>query len=291
MSLKNASGPYDACEVLCIGVDALNQGLAIHKNHTLDHLCDNKNCIMGCNDPEEDLSEADSSDDERTATSDSAQGDDLHSQGYAPQESDAYASFLADDDGTSGGAGAAVGLAIPANMQMFPLLALGLLKHVALRQSNQIAPDLRAYAQALLATLPSQTLIPYIHPCLYSLHKMPPECGMIGENGVVLPPLQPLTHERFEKHGLFLIEDGQNVFLWVGRDAVLQLVSDVFGLPNYEALRAGEYTMLVLDNVFSQRVNAIVGMGREMRREPFYPVLFEVRRQGGRRTADAPLGA
>ncbi|EJD51234.1 hypothetical protein AURDEDRAFT_111848 [Auricularia subglabra TFB-10046 SS5] len=181
---------------------------------------------------------------------------------------------------TSGGAGAAVGLAIPANMQMFPLLALGLSKHVALRQSNQIAPDLRAYAQALLTTLPSQTLIPYIHPCLYSLHNMPPECGTIGENGVILPPLQPLTYERFEKHGLFLIEDGQNVFLWVGRDAVPQLVSDVFGLSNYEALRGGKYTMPVLDNEFSQRVNAIVGKVREMRRGPFYPALFVVKEDG-----------
>ena len=75
----------------------------------------------------------------------------------------------------SGGAGAAAGLAVPVNMQMFPLLSLALLKHVALRQSSQIAPDLRAYAQFLLGTLPTQTLIPYLYPSLYSLHNMPDE--------------------------------------------------------------------------------------------------------------------
>lgn len=55
-----------------------------------------------------------------------------------------------------------------------------------------------------------------------------------------MPPPLPLTSERLERHGLFLIEDGQTIFLWVGRDAVPQLVIDVFNLPGYEALRGGK---------------------------------------------------
>lgn len=38
-----------------------------------------------------------------------------------------------------------------------------------------IPSDVRAYAQALLTTLPSQLLIPYLHPVFYSLHNMPKE--------------------------------------------------------------------------------------------------------------------
>ena len=37
-----------------------------------------------------------------------------------------------------------------------------------------------------------------------------------------------------------MIEDGQTIFLWVGRDAVPQLIIDVFDLPNYETLRGGK---------------------------------------------------
>jgi hypothetical protein len=55
-----------------------------------------------------------------------------------------------------------------------------------------------------------------------------------------MPPPLPLTSERLERHGLFLIEDGQTIFLWVGRDAVPQLIIDVFDLPSYEALRGGK---------------------------------------------------
>ena len=56
-----------------------------------------------------------------------------------------------------------------------PVLVLGLLKNVGIRQSAQIPPDIRAYSQALLTSLPSQLLIPYTYPTFYSLHNMPPE--------------------------------------------------------------------------------------------------------------------
>ncbi|KAF8587201.1 protein transporter SEC24 [Ramaria rubella] len=175
-------------------------------------------------------------------------------------------------------------LAISDNMKMLPLLCLGLLKHVSIRQGAQIPSDLRAYAEALLTTLPSQQLVPYIHPMFYSLHNMPPEAGTVGEQGVILPLPLPLTSERLERHGLFLIEDGQTIFLWVGRDAVPQLVQDVFDLPAYEQLRSGKTTLPVLENSFSQRINAIIAKTREMRRGPYWPHLYVVKEDG-----EAPL--
>lgn len=95
------------------------------------------------------------------------------------------------------------------------------------------------------------------------------QCGTVGDDGVVMPPPLPLTSERLERHGLHLIEDGQNIFLWVGRDAVPQLIQDVFDLPSISELRGGKATLPVLDNSFSQRVNAIVGKVRESRRGPY----------------------
>ncbi|KAJ3559386.1 hypothetical protein NM688_g386 [Phlebia brevispora] len=181
---------------------------------------------------------------------------------------------------TAAGAGASAQLAISENLKMLPVLVLGLLKNVGIRQSAQIPPDLRAYAQALLTSLPSQLLMPYIYPNFYSLHNMPPECGTVGEQGVIMPPPLPLTSERLERHGLYLIEDGQTIFLWVGRDAVPQLIIDVFDLPNYEVLRGGKTTLPQLDNPFNQRINAIVQKTREMRRGPYWPHLYIVKEDG-----------
>jgi hypothetical protein len=62
--------------------------------------------------------------------------------------------------------------------------------------------------------------------------------------------LRPCVHLRnipVERHGLFLFEDGQTLFLWVGRDTVLQLIIDVFDLPNYETLRGGKVSFLAVE--------------------------------------------
>ncbi|GAA5885064.1 hypothetical protein JCM16303_006387 [Sporobolomyces ruberrimus] len=181
---------------------------------------------------------------------------------------------------TSAGSGASPQLVIADNMKFLPLLMLGLLKNTALRHSTMIPSDVRAYAQALLTTLPSQLLIPYLHPVFYSLHNMPKECGTISDAGVILPHPLPLSSERLERHGLFLIEDGQNIFLWVGRDAVPQLVMDVFDLASYADLMSGKRSLPVLENPFSQRVNAIIGKVREARRGPYYPHLYIVKEDG-----------
>jgi protein transport protein SEC24 len=66
------------------------------------------------------------------------------------------------------------------------------------------------------------------------------QAGTVGDNGFVMPSPLPLSSERLERHGLFVIEDGQTIFLWVGRDAVPQLIIDVFNLPGYDALRGGK---------------------------------------------------
>ncbi|GAA5907840.1 uncharacterized protein JCM6883_001909 [Sporobolomyces salmoneus] len=181
---------------------------------------------------------------------------------------------------TSAGSGASPQLVIAENMKFLPLLMLGLLKNTGLRHSTMIPSDVRSYAQALLTTLPSQLLIPYLHPVFYSLHNMPKECGTISDAGVILPHPLPLSSERLERHGLFLIEDGQNIFLWVGRDAVPQLVMDVFDLASYADLMSGKRSLPVLDNPFSQRVNAIIGKVREARRGPYYPHLYIVKEDG-----------
>ena len=62
---------------------------------------------------------------------------------------------------------------------------------------------------------------------------------------MIWPTPLPLTSERLERHGLYLIEDGQTIFLWIGRDAVPQLIMDVFNLPNFEVLRGGKVGILL----------------------------------------------
>jgi len=99
---------------------------------------------------------------------------------------------------------------------------------------------MRSAALDLLSTLPPAFLIPYIHPRLYAIHEMSDEAGLPGPDGIVMPPAMNLNSALFKTHGLYLIDDGQVQFLWVGRDAVPELVQDVFGLSSIDLVKAGK---------------------------------------------------
>ena len=109
-----------------------------------------------------------------------------------------------------------------------------------MKRSSQINTDLRSAALNLLSTLPPAFLIPYIHPRLYAIHEMPDDAGLPGPDGIAMPPMMNLTCALFKSHGLYFIDDGQVQFLWVGRDAVPELIQDVFGLTSIDLVKPGK---------------------------------------------------
>jgi protein transport protein SEC24 len=145
---------------------------------------------------------------------------------------------------------------------------------------------MRSAALCLLSTLPLPLLIQYIYPRMYSLHDMPDNAGLpdpqTGE--IVLPPSVNLSSGRLVPYGLYLIDDGQTQFLWVGRDAVPQLIEDVFGVPDKSQLRVGKQTLPDVENEFNQRVRAVLEKSRDHRAKGvgsmIVPHLYVVREDG-----------
>ena len=165
----------------------------------------------------------------------------------------------------AGGSMGGGGLQFPANLRGLPVLFLSLTKNLGLRKSSQIPSDMRSAALCLLSTLPLPLLIQYIYPKMYSLHDMPDDAGTVDEKSseIVLPPPLNLSSERLVPYGLYLIDDGQTQFLWVGRDAVPQLVTDVFGLPEKSQLKVGKQRLPELDNDFNERIRAVINKSRD----------------------------
>lgn len=67
---------------------------------------------------------------------------------------------------------------------------------------------------------------------MYSLHDMPDDAGVSDEASgeIIMPPTVRASAESLVPFGLYLIDDGQTQFLWVGRDAVPQLI-EVLDIP------------------------------------------------------------
>ncbi|KAJ4509166.1 COPII subunit [Exophiala dermatitidis] len=186
----------------------------------------------------------------------------------------------------AGGSMGGGGLQFPANLRALPVLFLALTKHLGLRKSSQIPSDMRSAALCLLSTLPLPLMIQYIYPKMFSLHDMPDDAGTVDEKTgeIILPPPINLSSERIVPYGLYLIDDSQTQFLWVGRDAVPQLIMDVFGLPDKSQLKVGKQRLAELDNDFSERVRAVISKSRDHRSKGVgsivYPHLYVVREDG-----------
>ena len=100
----------------------------------------------------------------------------------------------------------------------------------------------------------------YIYPRLYSLHDMPDDAGLPHpETGaIVMPPALNLVSQNIVPYGLYLLDDGQTQFLWLGRDAVPQLIADVFGTDDKNALKQGKTSLPIIESEMNERVRAVV---------------------------------
>lgn len=178
------------------------------------------------------------------------------------------------------------GLTLPGNLRTLPILFLSLIKNTALRKSAQIPTDIRSAALCMVSTLPTSLLLRYIYPAFYSLHDMPDDAGIPEpQTGtIVMPPLLNLSSERIVPYGLYVIDDGINQFIWVGRDAVPALLMDVFGVEDQQQIRQGKTTLPLLDNDFSQRIHAVLEKSRDHASKGagsiVVPTLYVVRESG-----------
>ena len=169
-------------------------------------------------------------------------------------------------------------LRLCANLRMFPLLMHSLTKHMAFRQ-GVVPSDHRAIALNNIESTPLKYLIKNIYANVYSLHDMIDEAGLPDENGNIILP-QPINASAtlFERYGLYLIDSGSELFLWVSGDAVNELVTDVFGIPDIFQVPIGKQELPIVENSeFNERVRNIINKVREHDDVITYQTLYIVR--------------
>jgi len=150
-------------------------------------------------------------------------------------------------------------LVLPESLKLLPLYTLALIKHTAFRSGAEVKPDERSYHLAVLRTLGALGSICFLYPRLYHISAMPAECGAVDEAGkVILPPVINLSSEKLDRGGIFLLDDGQYLLLWVGKLAAPEAVHALFGVPSLLGIDEAAIQLTQQDNDFSKRVLAIV---------------------------------
>ncbi len=167
-------------------------------------------------------------------------------------------------------------LMLPESIRLLPLLLSGLLKTVAFRSGNVTSPDLRSCTLSLMKTMSIPETLDLVYPFFFGIHSLEPAAGLPDETTgkIVLPARLPLSSEKLERHGLFVLHDGQTSMLWVGSQIHPDLCSLIFG-QSFAELESGKITLPVLDNPWSQRLSNILSKRQSMHAYPPVTILVK----------------
>jgi len=164
--------------------------------------------------------------------------------------------------------------AIPENLTLLPLYTLATMKNVAFRGGTDVHPDERVHAMHRLINMDVTASKHFVYPRMFSLHNMSSNAGLpsasgasddnvAGKNRIELPNVLDLTIDRLASNGIFLLDNGLDMFLWVGRSSDPSILNSLFGTNTLEGVDMSRVMLQTSGNDFASRVNAIVSALRE----------------------------
>ncbi|KAJ1941993.1 COPII subunit [Kickxella alabastrina] len=193
---------------------------------------------------------------------------------------------------TQSSSGATTQLQIPRALQLLPFLTLASLKHTSLRGGNNIPPPVRIAAMNRILTLPTeQGVQPYTVARMYSLHDLPAEAGYPDQSSglTVLPPRLGLSADALSPYGIFLLHNGSDLFLWIGRDANPALCQALLNVQDARSIPSGVITFPDFSNgteapvkglELNFQVNAIMRRLNQLCHDLWKPVTYVCKEDG-----------
>lgn len=156
--------------------------------------------------------------------------------------------------------------------QFLPLYILGMLKSAAYRPGNELSADMRTYIWARLQTVSVSQMAAYFYPRLLALHNLAGNVGSHDENGhVVLPDMMNLTSEVLSHDGVYLLEDGDSICMWIGRGVDTNFLQACFGVGTIDQLdvSTAEANMSSRSDQLATKIWGIIGQVRRDRTLPY----------------------
>ncbi|XP_053272265.1 protein transport protein Sec24D [Pleuronectes platessa] len=146
---------------------------------------------------------------------------------------------------------AASQLILPSTMKVFPVYMNSLMKTAPLVSSTELSTDDRAHLRQSVMAMGVEDTQLLLYPRLIPLHDL-------DVGGDALPASVPCTEESLADSGMFLLENGLSMFLWLGQAIPPDLIQSIFNLPSLAHLQDNLFSLPELDNPLSQKVRSII---------------------------------
>ncbi|XP_066519103.1 protein transport protein Sec24C isoform X4 [Hoplias malabaricus] len=142
-------------------------------------------------------------------------------------------------------------LILPECMKLLPVYLNCVLKSDVLHPGADVSLDDRAYLRQLVSTMDVADSHVFFYPRLLPVHKLDVESD-------ALPMAIRDSEERLSKGGVYLLETGLNLFLWVGANAQQELLQNIFGTSAFNQIDSNMTSLPILDNSYSKKLREIV---------------------------------
>merc|ERR1712224_365823 len=114
---------------------------------------------------------------------------------------------------------------------------MAMLKSPAFQGANDVGEDLRSFIWNRLETMCVSQVSSYYYPRMMALHSLNGTEGMQDENGKVnLPGMLHLTCQSINSDGVYLLENGESLIMWIGRAVSPNFLERVFGVQSIDQL-------------------------------------------------------
>ncbi|XP_049922697.1 protein transport protein Sec24D [Epinephelus moara] len=153
---------------------------------------------------------------------------------------------------------AASQLILPDAMKVFPVYMNSLMKVAPLVGSTELATDDRAHQRLSIMGMGVEDTQLLLYPRLTPLHN-------IDVSSEALPAQVRCSEERLTDSGMFLLENGHSMFLWLGQASPPDLIQSIFNLPSLAHLQGHMCALPELDNPLSKKVRSIISSLLEKR--------------------------
>ncbi|KAF5906409.1 protein transport protein Sec24C isoform X1, partial [Clarias magur] len=142
-------------------------------------------------------------------------------------------------------------LILPECMKLLPVYLNCVLKSDVLHPGADVSLDDRAYLRQLVSAMDVAESHVFFYPRLLPVHKLDVESD-------ALPVAVRDSEERLSKGGIYLLETGLNLFLWVGVNTQQELLQNIFGTPAFSQIDPNMTSLPILDNPYSKRLRDII---------------------------------
>ena len=139
-------------------------------------------------------------------------------------------------------------LILPECMKLLPLYANCLLNCDALAGGSDMMVDDRTFNMFAVQTMDVAASLSYLYPRLLPVHEI------VGTDSDELPLPVRCTVDRLRDDGIYILDNGLHLFLWIGQNVGRDWIHSLFGVMTAGQSLADRSSLPELDNPISQQV-------------------------------------